>query len=42
MEDNIKMDTRKRNRRSVDWVTLAQDTNRWQALVSTAKNLRVP
>jgi hypothetical protein len=25
-----------------DWVELAQDRDRWPALVSTVKNLRVP
>jgi hypothetical protein len=26
----------------VDWINLAQDRNRWQALVNTVMNLRVP
>ena len=25
-----------------DWMELAQDRDRWQALVSTVRNLRVP
>jgi hypothetical protein len=25
-----------------DWIELAQDRDRWQALVSTVKNLRFP
>jgi hypothetical protein len=25
-----------------DWMELAHDTDRWRALVSTVKNLRVP
>jgi hypothetical protein len=25
-----------------DWIDLAQDRDRWQALVYTARNLRVP
>jgi len=25
-----------------DWMELAQDTDRWRALVSTVMNLRVP
>jgi CRISPR/Cas system-associated protein Cas7 (RAMP superfamily) len=27
---------------SADWIYLAQDRNRWQALVNTVMNLRVP
>jgi hypothetical protein len=26
----------------VDWIGLAQDRNRWRALVNSALNLRVP
>jgi hypothetical protein len=26
----------------VDWIDLAQDRDRWQALVNTAMNLQVP
>jgi hypothetical protein len=26
----------------VDWIESAQDRDRWRALVSTVKNLRVP
>jgi len=28
--------------RVMDWIKLAQDTNRWRALVSAVMNLRVP
>jgi hypothetical protein len=27
---------------NVDWIGLAQDRNRWRALVNSALNLRVP
>ena len=40
-EDNIKMDLRKVGRVG-DWMELAQDRNRWRALVNTVKNFRVP
>jgi hypothetical protein len=29
-------------RRDVDWIDLAQDRDRWQALVNAAMNLWVP
>jgi hypothetical protein len=41
-EDNIKMDVEEVGGGRGDWVELAQDMDRWRALVSTAKNLRVP
>jgi hypothetical protein len=41
-EDNIKMDLQKGGGGCGDWMELAQDRNRWRALVSTVKNLRVP
>ena len=41
-EDNIKMDLRKVGCGCVDWMELAQDRDRWRALVSALMNLRVP
>jgi hypothetical protein len=41
-EDNIKMDLHKVGGGCGDWMELAQDGDRWRALVSTVKNLRVP
>jgi hypothetical protein len=41
-EDNIKMDVEEVVGGRGDWMELAQDRNRWRALVSTVENLRVP
>jgi hypothetical protein len=41
-EDNIKMDVQEVGGGRGDWMELAQDRDRWRALVSTVKNLRVP
>ena len=41
-EDNIKMDLEGVGRGCGDWMELAQDSDRWQALVSTVMNFRVP
>ena len=41
-EDNIKMDLQEVGGGYVDWMELAQDRDRWRALVSTVMNLRVP
>jgi hypothetical protein len=41
-EDNIKMDRREIGFGDGDWIDLAQDRDRWRALVNTVMNLRVP
>jgi hypothetical protein len=40
--DNIRMDLGEVGWGDVDWIGLAQDRNRWRALVSAVLNLRVP
>jgi hypothetical protein len=40
-EDGIRMDLRETVLGDVDWIRLAQDTDRWQAVVSAVMNLRV-
>jgi hypothetical protein len=40
--DNIRMDLRVVGCGDVDWIGLAQDRNRWRALVNSVLNLRVP
>jgi hypothetical protein len=40
--DNIKMDLREIGLDGVDWTDMAQDRDRWRALVDTVLNLRVP
>jgi hypothetical protein len=41
-EDNIRIDLREVGCGCVDWMELAQDKDRWRALVSAVMNLRVP
>jgi hypothetical protein len=40
--DNIRMDLQEVGCRGIDWIELAQDRNRWRALVNVVLNLRVP
>jgi hypothetical protein len=40
--DNIRMDLEEVGWGDVDWIGLAQDRNRWKALVNSVLNLRVP
>ena len=41
-ENNIRMDLQEVGRGCGDWMDLAQDRDRWRALVSTVMNFRVP
>jgi hypothetical protein len=40
-EDGIRMDLRETGLGGVDWIRLAQDRDRWRAVVSAVMNLRV-
>jgi hypothetical protein len=40
--DNIKTDLRDTGWEEMDWIDLAEDRDRWRALVNTVMNLRVP
>jgi hypothetical protein len=40
--DNIKIDLREIGWSGMDWIDLAQDSDKWRALVNTVMNLRVP
>jgi len=41
-EDNIKMHLQTVGSEGMDWIELAQDKDRWRALVNAVMNLRVP
>jgi hypothetical protein len=40
-EDGVRVDLREIGWGSVEWIQLAQDRDRWQAVVNTVMNLRV-
>ena len=41
-ENDIKMDLQEVGRGDTDWIYLAYDRNRWQALVNAVINLQAP
>jgi hypothetical protein len=40
--EDVKIALREAGWKGIDWIDLAQDRDRWRALVNTVMNLRVP
>jgi hypothetical protein len=41
-EDNIKMDLKEVEREDMDWIDVAQDRDRWRAVVNAVMYFQVP
>jgi hypothetical protein len=41
-KDNIKMDLQELRCGGIDWINMAQDRDKWRALVNAVMNLRLP
>jgi CRISPR/Cas system-associated protein Cas7 (RAMP superfamily) len=41
-QDKIKMDLQEVGCGGIDWINLAQDRDRWQALMKAVMNLQIP